>query len=635
MQLVSIMGNFDDLKQTVDSCISFGNFEPQYASEILPDFKGVSTIAEENPYSSRLNRLKEVFDYYGIEEDYLGAVNEYVETTVDEVLDELLMNLHNDREKRNKLQKRAEELENNIDKLRNFENIKIKIDEVLESQFIKVRFGRLPIESVEKINAYQQKDDIIFYPCAADDEFCWGMYIVPTENVDDADRVFASLFFERVIIPKEHGTPAEAIFANTELLGHTKKELKILDEKIDKYFEQHKEEYAKLYSQLKYCNDSFEISKFAVKYHEMFILFGWVPESRINKFTSSLSAIKDLQIELNEPENLIKIKPPTKLKNFKLFRPFQFFVEIYGLPSYTELDPTWFVAITYTLLYGVMFADLGQGLVLSLVGLFMYKKIKMALGKVLIPCGICSAFFGLVFGSVFGNEELLNPMFKALGFKEKPIEVMSSATTLLIFSIGIGVALVILAMLLNVASSFKQKNLENAIFSHNGIFGIAFYSSIIIFVMNIVLKLNINTRIILICGILIPVICIFLKVPLGQIVSGKKVNIGKIGDYLIENFFELFEVILSYMSNTLSFLRVGAFVLIHAGIMTTFNSLAAITSDTVVSIIILTFGNVFVIALEGTLVGIQVLRLEFYEMFSRFYNGDGRKFNPVKVIPEK
>lgn len=634
MQLISILGKYEQLQKTIDACISFGHFQPEYATDVLPDFKGIEVRNSENPYTARLSKLNEVFDYYGIKEEYLGATEEYAVTEVDEVLEELYKTLHSDREKRDELQHKVDDLEQNIQKLSHFENINVDMDEIFNSQFIKVRFGRLPIESVEKIDAYQNKESIIFYPCVVEDEYCWGMYVAPIALIDEADRVFASLFFERVIVPKEHGTPKEAIEENRRQLERTKAELDNLNKKIDEYFENHKDEYTKLYSQLKYMSDAFEISKFAVKYHEMFIMFGWVPLSFVKKFKKKLSAVGNLEIETTDPKNLFKLKPPTKLKNSRLVRPFQFLVEIYGLPSYSELDPTWFVALTYTLLYGIMFADLGQGLVLSLVGLYMFRKMKMALGKVLIPCGICSAFFGLVFGSVFGNEVLLNPMFYALGFKEKPIEVMKSATTLLVFSIGIGVALVIVAMILNVASSFKQRNLESAIFSHNGICGIVFYSSIIAFALNIVLKLGINTELLLIFGIVIPVILIFLKVPLGQLVSSKKVNVGKVGDFIIENFFEMFEVILSYMSNTLSFLRVGAFVLIHAGMMTTFNSLASITSGGIAGTIILVFGNIFVIALEGTLVGIQVLRLEFYEMFSRFYNGDGHKFTPVKVIPE-
>ena len=98
-------------------------------------------------------------------------------------------------------------------------------------------------------------------------------------------------------------------------------------------------------------------------------------------------------------------------------------------------------------------------------------------------------------------------------------------------------------------------------------------------------------------------------------------------DFLLQNIFEFVEYILSYMSNTVSFLRVGAFVLVHAGMMMVVFSLAGANEN----IVVILLGNILVIALEGLLTGIQALRLEYYEMFSRFYIGDGRKFTPVRV----
>ncbi len=101
----------------------------------------------------------------------------------------------------------------------------------------------------------------------------------------------------------------------------------------------------------------------------------------------------------------------------------------------------------------------------------------------------------------------------------------------------------------------------------------------------------------------------------------------------MENFFEVFEFVLSYLTNTISFIRVGAFVLVHAGMMMVVFMLAEMTSGIFYALIII-LGNVFVMALEGLLVSIQALRLEFYEMFSRFFDGDGRPFTPVVIGSE-
>ena len=377
-------------------------------------------------------------------------------------------------------------------------------------------------------------------------------------------------------------------------------------------------------------HDSFEVRKYAAKYHGSFFLAGWVPKSAEKALEKGLHKIDGVEVESAEPKDVKRLTPPTKLKNSILSRAYTFFTEIYGVPSYNEVDPTGLIAVVYTLLYGIMFADLGQGFVLAIVGFLMYKLKGMRLGKILIPCGISGMIFGTAFGSVFGYENLLDPMFHALGFEEKPIEIMSSALMFIVVSIVLGVAIIIISMLFNVFSSIKKRDFGSAIFGHNGICGIVLYSSLILLLINMFMKLGINTKALATGGILVPIILIFLKTPLGELVCGRKPKIESISDFVIENFFELFEVILSYMSNTLSFLRVGAFVLIHACMMSTFSALAGITGG-VAAIIIMAFGNVFVIALEGLLVGIQVLRLNFYEIFSRFYDGDGIPFNPVKI----
>lgn len=155
---------------------------------------------------------------------------------------------------------------------------------------------------------------------------------------------------------------------------------------------------------------------------------------------------------------------------------------MYGVPKYNEIDPSLFIAITYVIIFGIMFADLGQGICVSIVGALMWKLRKMKIGKILVPCGISSAIFGCVFGSVFGFEHVLDPLYKALfGLDEKPIEVMSSGSIVMILlaAVAIGISLVVVAMGLNIYSSFKQGDVGRALFGSSGCAGLVFYCSII------------------------------------------------------------------------------------------------------------------------------------------------------------
>jgi V/A-type H+-transporting ATPase subunit I len=222
--------------------------------------------------------------------------------------------------------------------------------------------------------------------------------------------------------------------------------------------------------------------------------------------------------------------------------------------------------------------------------------------------------------------------------ESKPIDVFENTTTniILLCAIVVGVLLIVISMCISIYLGFRNKNWEQAIFGHNGIAGLVLYLSLAAWIVGIMLPdYNYMNAIWVICGIVLPILCIFFAGPLAKAVSGRKDFMPKhFGEYVAENFFEMFEYALSYLSNSMSFLRVGGFILSHAGMMSVVMSLADMTSNPVVHPLVVAAGNIFVICLEGLIVGIQILRLEFYEMFSRFYEGNGVPYTPVTVSYE-
>ncbi len=631
MKLLTILGPYGKLDDSIRVLIDSGSFQPENAADFMGNAEGFSYMNEENPYSFRLMKIRQIFEQFEKTPRFIPNCGDVDLDEANLKTDELYDKIKNIQEKVSLLDGKIEETRHTVEQLSHFRHLDINFDEVFNCDYISVRFGRLPFEGFEKLKKFNRDISSIFYPDSSDDVGYWGLYVTPVDKTDEVDRVYASLMFERLRLKECHGNPADTL---TQLRGELK-ELEARRAETDSsdniYFEEHEERFNRYYSKIKSLSDCFEVRKYTAKYHSSFFLVGWVPARAARKVIKALDEIEGVEIDSAEAKDVKRLTPPTKMKNSPLSRAFTFFTEIYGVPSYNEIDPTPLIAVVYTLLYGIMFADLGQGLVLAIVGFLMYKLKGMRLGKILIPCGVSGMIFGTLFGSVFGNEELLDPMFHALGFEEKPIEIMSSALLFIIASIVVGVAVIIVSMLFNVFSSIKKRDLGSAIFGHNGICGIILYSSLILLLLNMFASLGINTQLLAICGILIPVVLIFLKAPLGELICGRRPKLGSLSDFIIENFFELFEVILSYMSNTLSFLRVGAFVLIHACMMSTFSALAGITGGGAAAVIIMIFGNVFVTALEGLLVGIQVLRLNFYEIFSRFYDGDGKPFTPIKI----
>jgi V/A-type H+-transporting ATPase subunit I len=203
--------------------------------------------------------------------------------------------------------------------------------------------------------------------------------------------------------------------------------------------------------------------------------------------------------------------------------------------------------------------------------------------------------------------------------------------TLLIIAIGFGALLIVISMILNIFTMMKKKKYAEVIVSHNGFAGLMLYGFILVGVaLQFGLQIPVFNTVTILIFVGIPLLLIFLKEPIERKAHGHKMFPTGFGGFFIEGFFELFEIILSYVTNTMSFLRVGGFVLSHAGMMLVVTSLMSMVGGSG-SILVFVFGNIFVMALEGMIVGIQVLRLEFYEMFSRYYEGNGVAFSALNL----
>jgi V/A-type H+/Na+-transporting ATPase subunit I len=290
------------------------------------------------------------------------------------------------------------------------------------------------------------------------------------------------------------------------------------------------------------------------------------------------------------------------------------------------------MAVTYCLLFGIMFGDLGQGLVLFIIGLVFAKKGQLF--GIINRCGITSMIFGFLFGSVFGYEDALNPIHQSLfGVREKLFDVMDQNSTmvLLIGAIAIGAVLILITQCMNIVNRFKHKQLGEALFSQNGIAGLVFYGGIVFaIVATMLLQWNILNPVYIVIFFVLPVISFVMKEPLSNAVEHKEVKPKEgWGGYITQSIFELIDVLLTFVTNSMSYLRVGGFVLSHAGMMLVVMTLVEMTGSAGIAVVI--FGNIFVMVLEGLIVGIQTLRLEYYEMFSRYYDAGGVQFNALSA----
>ncbi len=441
------------------------------------------------------------------------------------------------------------------------------------------------------------------------------LLVYPEKVKKDVSRSINTLGFVDKELPEDF-----VISKINEESKKTSDELSEINKQIDAINSQYEDVLGNLSYSLDYTKKSDQLKTKMAKGDDYFYLSGWVPESELKEFESLENEYKDTTVTTRDVET-VNEQPPTRLKNNPLFRPFEYLVNMYGAPNYDEVDPTPFFAITYMLLYGLMFGDLGQGLVFLALGFYISKKNK-TYGALLKRIGISASVFGLMYGSFFGKEDLIPALL---------IKPFDNVMTVLIASVVFGVSLMVISYIIGIYNKVsKQNNIEEGIFGKEGLAGLMMMISFIIIVLNLVNKSPIPMPIGTFMLILSIIMMVF-KQPIARKITGsKRLYDSNKSDYYIESSFSIIEALLSVFSNLVSFTRVGAFAINHVGLYMAFEVMANLAGGFWGGVILL-LGNLLIIGLEGMIVFIQGLRLEFYEMFSKYYEGNGRLFRPIST----
>lgn len=628
LNLVSLDFDKDNCNDVLLELYQRDDFHPELASKFTDSVAGLSAYNNDNLYEELLSRIEEMKTKYHFEVPEVETDSQLNVFRAKEFLDDLFLDIDRIDAVKKELTKMIEENEEAIITLNNVEGSNIDFDQLFGTQYLKIRFGKLPLNNEGKLEYYETLP-FVYKAFQRDDKYVWCMYMTTPTDAPEVDNVFASLYFEKIHIPEfVHGSCELAEKEIQNESDSAKQYSQDLQNRIDKTISENMEELTRIYSVAKKLNSVYAMQKYIVKLGDKLNVHGFVPKNDLDNFKNTFESIDGVKLEVLPATSDVRLEPPTRLKNSWFARPFRMFVEMYGVPRYNDVDPTLLVAISYTLLFGIMFGDLGQGIILSLVGLVAEKKFNLKLGGVGVRLGISSAIFGVFFGSFFGNEEILSEYFKGFSF----FNAMSpeNTMTLLMAAIGLGIVLILISMTFSIVLNFKKKNIGEAILSQNGLCGVTFYVAVIVAALGMLTGQHFVNIFYILILIVLPLILMFLKEPLiRKLEEHGEMFPNGFGAFFVEGFFELFEVVLSFITNTMSFLRVGGFVLSHAGMMLVVYTLAEMVGG-FGEIIVLILGNVFVMCLEGLIVGIQVLRLEFYEMFSRYYEGNGIPFKTIK-----
>lgn len=640
MKFLSITGPKADIDRMTETYLSKYEIHLENALSELTEVANLSPFLEINPYKEALSTIDSFYEQL---EDSSQISPELMDIekaikTVRAVQD----GFRRLEEEKSRLQSEHAEILDPLKIIRPFKNLNFDVSEILNFKYIHYRFGRIEKQYLQKFEKYIYDNlDTLFIKCGEDEMYVYGVYFVPEHQAHKVHAVYSSMHFERIFIPNEyHGTAAEAF----EKLDTRHREIhKALDankEASRKFLQDNSTKIVSAKAALDACSSSFDIRKLAActpgDTNTFYILCGWMTEKDALAFQKDIQNDEKIFCLMEDQKAPATQKPPTKLRNPKLFKPFEMYVKMYGLPAYNEMDPTWFVAITYSFIFGAMFGDVGQGLVLFLGGLFLYKTKKMDLAGIISCAGVFSVFFGFMYGSFFGFEDVLKAIWLKPMNQMMDVPLVGRLNAVFVIAIGFGMFIILICMVFNIINSIRRGDTEKTWFDSNAVAGLVFYGSIVLTIGLFISGKKLPAAAILVIMFGVPLLLMFLKEPLTNLVEKKsEILPEQKGMFFVQSFFELFEVLLSYLSNTLSFLRIGAFAVSHAAMMEVVLMLAGATNGGNPNWIVVVLGNIFVCAMEGLIVGIQVLRLEYYEIFSRFYAGNGREFKPFMKAAHK
>lgn len=513
------------------------------------------------------------------------------------------------------------------------------------SRYIHSILGMMPHENIDRLRTSLSRIPFVLYVLSQQQQKAVVWLAASCENAEVLNRASKSAYLDPLNLPEGmKGTPAQIIESINLSITESKAKIVKLQEQIQHVRNERQEQVVDLLWDLRSSHITMAAIGRYGKLKYTYVIVGWLYSNYLPSLKEKLRKISsEVIIEARTAERgADSAEVPVALNNPRLFRPYQSTVTTYAQPKYNELDPTPLVAILFPLLFGAMFGDVGHGALITIFGaLVMSKKVKFlrmfgGLGPVLLSCGISATIFGFLYGSVMGYEEILHPLWLA---------PTKSIMSILIIAIGAGVIVLVMGFLINIYNMLKIKEFAHAFFGHNGVIGLGLYLSLIGWALPIVgtilpvpaalSNLPLPKNFFMILLLAFAALVMFSEVFIRLIEGHRPLVDGGIGIYFAQAFFELFEVLISFLSNSLSFVRVGAFAVAHGNLAAVFFILAEMVGPNggVGYWIMYLVGLVFIVGFEGLIVYIQTTRLTYYETFGKFFTGGGKQFEPLSIRP--
>ncbi|HTP03145.1 MAG TPA: V-type ATPase 116kDa subunit family protein [Anaerolineales bacterium] len=534
-------------------------------------------------------------------------------------------------------QRRTDEIQSTLRQLEPVAGIELDLAALRKSHFMISMLGLMPAANVGRLQTSLARVPHAFLILRQDSQKPVVWLAGTQSNADVIERAARSAYLEPLTLPDSHeGTPNQIIDSLNRELGDLRQRVEQLKARLAELTRTDREELLTLLWEI---HASRTLTEAIVRFGQLrhtYVMVGWVPTDELETLTR--------RVKQASRETLIETIPtsrhgdnrniPVALQNSRLLRPFQMLVTTYARPRYGELDPTWLIALTFPLLFGAMFGDVGHGLVLTIFGLLIssgkVKQLKSlaSLGLLITICGISATIFGFLYGSFFGFEHAIPTLW---------IKPSDDPLTILGIAVGAGVVLLTLGFLIGIFNAVVSRDWPHLIFGHNGIAGFLLYWSALTAIAGSAKFIPLPPQPSIILAGVAAFMIMFADFFIRLMEGDRPLIEGGIFVFLFQGFMELFEAVLTFLSNTLSYIRVGAFAIAH-GVLSVVMFLLAGLLDPHLGILywlVVGVGTVIIVGFEGLIVGIQVMRLSYYEFFSKFFTGGGMRFEPLTLAPTK
>ena len=560
------------------------------------------------------------------------------------------------------LEEKLEEASQKLDKVTDaykeakaFSNLKVSYSELEHLSFLSLKIGKIAPENYEMLKE-SLLDNAVVIPLGDDKS---RVIVASSKKGRFAmDTELKRCGFIQLDVPEDfQGVPEDVLASMQREKLEAENELEELKVEKNNFAETHKAMLINLLGTFAISKQISEVQRNLESTELVYRIKGWIPLAESQTYMQQLDNITEGRIAIREynpfevPDVVSgKEQVPVKLTHGKFVKSFERMIFSSGSPLYGTIDPTPFVAIFFTLLFGIMFGDLGQGLVFVLAGILMAKKvIKVGnwnkFAPIFMSIGITSSLMGLLTGEFFSNETLLEPFAEwvtgLFGHPHAPIlKLMPSSNPSSIkamfgvFGVAVAIGFVIntVGLLINIINNIMLKKYDEVFFGKNGLSGAIFFWYVIILIIRMVVFKH---AIAVYDWVIIGITLFFaaFEEPFENLVAGRRPILSNgFGSFLISGIVGIIEVVSGYLSNTVSFVRVGAFALSHAVLDFLIYTLTQLCGGegSIAGILILIFGNALIIVLEGMVVAIQVIRLQYYEFFSKFFHETGKEFKPFK-----